>query len=307
MRQFVYGPHWEREGREWPHREASLFPVAGGLRWHVQVMGAGPVALLVHGTAAASHSWRGLAPLLADRFEVVAPDLPGHGFTEMPPVGQMSLEGVANSLAMLLARLDKRPALVIGHSAGAALLARQCLDGLIEPGCLISLNGALLPFPGLTGLAFSTTAKLLALNPFLPHFVAVSASMPDAVGRLLRGTGSTIEPAGVDLYRRLVTNPRHVAAVVSMMANWDLDALERDLPRLDVPVYLVVAENDGAVPPSEAFRVRTRLPSAELIKVPRLGHLAHEERPDEVAGLIVRLAASRGILARETKTLPDPT
>jgi magnesium chelatase accessory protein len=100
-------PVWERDGRDWPNREASRFVEAGGLRWHVQRMGGGPVALLVHGTGAATHSWRDFAPLLARKgFAVVAPDLPGHGFTGTPAAPEgLSLPGMADGLAALLATL----------------------------------------------------------------------------------------------------------------------------------------------------------------------------------------------------------
>jgi len=80
---------WERDGRDWPNRSASRFVSAAGLRWHVQQFGTGPVALLVHGTGASTHSWRGLAPILAESFSVVAPDLPGHGFTEAPAADRL--------------------------------------------------------------------------------------------------------------------------------------------------------------------------------------------------------------------------
>jgi magnesium chelatase accessory protein len=289
------GPRWEREGRDWPNREASRFPVVGGLRWHVQVMGTGPVVLLVHGTGAATHSWRRLAPLLAERFEVIAPDLPGHGFTEAPPPRGLSLDGMASALAALLGQMRKRPDLVVGHSAGAAILARMCLDRRIAPRALISLNGALLPLDGLPGHFFSPAAKLLSATPWLPRLFAWRAGAPEAVERLVRSTGSTLEPAGVELYRRLIASPGHVAATLTMMANWDLAPLERDLPRLESALYLVVGDRDGTVRPSEALRVRARVPRAQVINLPRLGHLAHEERPGEVADLIARLASSAGL------------
>ena len=44
-----YHPRWDVEGRDWPNRAASRFVDAGQLRWHVQVMGEGPVLLLLHG------------------------------------------------------------------------------------------------------------------------------------------------------------------------------------------------------------------------------------------------------------------
>ena len=106
-------PLWERDGRDWPNREASRFVQAGGLRWHVQVIGAGPPLLLVHGTGAATHSWRGLVPLLAPYFTVIAPDLPGHGFTGRPAARGLSLPGMAAGLAALLDALDLDPVLAM--------------------------------------------------------------------------------------------------------------------------------------------------------------------------------------------------
>eukprot|EP01035_Chromulina_nebulosa_P062926 gene62926-86075_t len=95
-------PSWENDGRDWPNRIASRFLRAGGMRWHVQVMGTGPALLLVHGTGAATHSWRDLAPILAERFTVIAPDLPGHGFSDCPPAHLLSLPAMAQGLASLL-------------------------------------------------------------------------------------------------------------------------------------------------------------------------------------------------------------
>ena len=149
-----------REGADWPNREASAFVEAGGLRWHVQTMGTGPDVLMVHGTGASTHSWEGLAPLLAQRFHLVAPDLPGHGFTEAKRAPDLSLPGMARALAALLGVLDFSPQIVVGHSAGAAILARLCLDGTISPKLFVSLNGAFLPFGGLGRVLFPSMAKL---------------------------------------------------------------------------------------------------------------------------------------------------
>lgn len=280
---------WERDGSDWPNRNASRFVTAGGLRWHVQQMGSGPAVLLLHGTGAATHSWRGLAPMLAPHFSVVAPDLPGHGFTEAPPRRQLSLPGMAAAVTALLHAIAVVPALAVGHSAGAAILARMCLDGVIAPQHLVSVNGALLPLGGMPGRLFSPIAKLLALNPLVPRLFAWRASDHAAVERLISGTGSTIEPQGVELYRRLVSNPGHAAAALGMMANWDLRPLEHDLPRLKTPLVLVSGSRDRTLPPSEVERVRALLPAAKVISLPGLGHLAHEEQPRTIADLLIGL------------------
>lgn len=289
---------WNVDGRDWPNRSASRFVVAGGLRWHVQVSGRGPVALLLHGTGASTHSWRELSPLLAKRFTVVAPELPGHGFTERPAAAGLSLPGIADSVRQLLAVLDRRPVLGLGHSAGAAILARMCIDEALDLRALVSLNGAFLPFRGLPGAVFSPFAKLLAAAPWVPQLLAWRAADRAAVQRLINSTGSDLDPAGVDGYARLVRDPSHIAGVLGMMAAWDLAALERDLTRLDVPVALLVGGRDRTVSPVEAEVVAQRLPWAEVRRLPPYGHLMHEEAPAEVAAAVFDFARRHGVLRR---------
>jgi magnesium chelatase accessory protein len=278
---------WDRDGRVWPNRELSRFVDAGGLKWHVQVAGSGPVMLLIHGTAAATHSWGGVLPLLAKRFTVVAPDLPGHGFTSTPDPEALCLPAMADGVGALMRRLDLRPELVVGHSAGAAILARMCLDGLIRPRLLISLSGALLPLRGLPGKWFSPAAKLMARNSFLPRFFASGSKKdPKGVQRLVDGTGSALRPEGVELYRLLISSPGHLAAALNMMANWDLVPLQQDLPRLEPELVLVAFANDKTVPPDEAERVKRLMPNARLRIIGGYGHLAHEENPAAIAELL---------------------
>ena len=279
----------ERDGRDWPNRDASRFIEAGGMRWHFQRMGRGPTLFLLHGAGAATHSWRALAPLLAREYDVVAIDLPGHGFTDPMRMGPPSLPGMARAIGVFLRTLEVEPAIVVGHSAGAAILARMALDRLIAPEALISLNGAFLPFEGLAGHLFPPIAKLLFLNPLAPRLFAWSADRA-TVGRLLRGTGSTIDAQGLDLYTRLFGNAAHVEAVLAMMANWNLDQLGRDIGRLDMPVALIAAAGDKAVPPETAQAILPRLRKGGIERLRGVGHLAPEEQPARIADLVLGIA-----------------
>jgi magnesium chelatase accessory protein len=107
-----------------------------------------------------------------------------------------------------------------------------------------------------------------------------------SVERLLGNTGSTLDAEGIRLYRRLIASPGHVAATLGMMANWSLDPLKRDLPALATPLTLVVGEQDRTISPDDALQVRALAPRASIVRLPGLGHLAHEEAPALVADLV---------------------
>ena len=287
---------WKRDGRDWPHREASRFVEAAGVRFHVQQMGTGPALLLVHGTGASTHSYRAMMPLLAHHFTVIAPDLPGHGFTSKPSSELLSLPGMARGLDALLRALDVKPVLVAGHSAGAAILIRMALDGTIAPKGIVSLNGALVGFSGVARHVFGPLAKLLVLNPLVPRMFTWAAGGRASVARLIRDTGSTLDPEGIDLYARLMQSPKHVAGALAMMANWDLAKLERDMTKLHIPLLLIASGGDLAVPAEVSFRVRDRVPGAKVEYLRRLGHLAHEEQPSQMTEIIETWAGEVGAL-----------
>ncbi len=203
---------------------------------------------------------------------------------------------MAKALRDLLRALGVDPVLAAGHSAGAAILARMSLDDAIALRGLVGFNAALLPPPGQIGEALQPLARLIAGLPLLPQVFAWRAGDRAVVDQLLRNTGSSLDPAGEALYRRLARSSRQVAGALGMMAGWDLRPLARDLPRLKPALQLIVGTNDRMVPPAEAQRVRALLPSTQIVEMPGLGHLAHEERPAETAELLAGAARSVGVL-----------
>jgi magnesium chelatase accessory protein len=285
---------WAVHGQDWPHRDASQFVVVDGTRWHVQVMGSGAPLLLIHGTGAATHSWRTLAPLLASRYTVIAPDLPGHGFTTALR-GAHTLPAMADALGRLLGTMALRPVAAIGHSAGAAIAVRMTLDGRLVPTALASLAGALLPWRGLPALVFAPLARLLVSNSSVPRFLAARAAEPAVMSRLVDSTGSLIDARGVALYSRLASNPAHVAGALAMMADWDLVALKRDLGGLRVPLLALHGARDRMVGENEFRRVAALVPRVDPVTLPALGHLAHEEDAATCARIIVAFLIKHGL------------
>jgi magnesium chelatase accessory protein len=258
------------DGRDWPLREHSRFVEAAGLSWHVQMLGSGPPLLLLHGTGASSHSWRDVAPHLADHYQLIIPDLPGHAFTRGALAGGPTLDGMADALGQLLATLGVASPRVAAHSAGAAIACRMAVAGSVG-GAITAFCPALLPMGGSAAPLLGGFARLLFLNSLAISIFSGVARTPGQVERFLeRATGSRIDPAGTALYQRLFADPDHLRGTIAMMANWRLEALQRALPHLPVPLSIVHGAQDRAISAADARRA-ARLAKAQFELLPALG------------------------------------
>ena len=273
---------------DWPHAKHSRLVESFGTRWHVQQMGSGPEMVLVHGTAASTHSYRDLMPILAERFSVTAVDIAGHGYSSRLPDGNMSLNAIARSLFGLFETLALRPRYLVGHSAGAAIVLRHALDHPAGIDAVVGLNAALLPYGGVFRNLFTPMASFFASTRLMPMFLSQRAADNKAVERVIRGTGSALDAEGLHYYQTLFQREEHLGAVLAMMAAWDLTELNRDLPRLAPRLLLVSGGRDRAVSPEEAAKVANRLANIEVVEFDDCGHLAHEEHPERVAAAIKR-------------------
>lgn len=280
------------DGRDWPLRAASRFVLRGSIRWHVQVAGRGPVVLLIHGTGASSHSFRALIPRLAADCTVIAPDLPGQGFSRAPLSFEPTLPGTAAAVAELMDELGAGgPEVIVGHSAGAAVAVQMALDGVVAaPRSVVGLAAALVPLRGVPGVWFAPAARWLSRSGLAAGIIAaVGARDRASVDRLLRRTGSALDAEGVSLYWKLARDRDHVAAVLAMLSRWDLRPLWAALPALRTRLVLVAGERDRAVPLEQQREIAARAGRAAggAVRVVRgAGHLVHEERADEVARII---------------------
>jgi magnesium chelatase accessory protein len=273
---------------DWPNRDASRLVRCRPHRWHLQVRGSGPDVLFLHGAGASAHSFAALSGLVsAAGWRTVAPDLPGHGFTRLGVRGRSGLDAMAEDLAALLAQEGIRPAAIIGHSAGAAIALRLAEMLPAAPRCIVGINAALGPFEGVAGWLFPVIARVLALNPLVPQLFSRGSRAPAQIARLIGSTGSALDAHGLDLYRRLVADPRHVEGALAMMAQWRLEGILSRLAGIALPCLLVTADRDRAVPPATSARAAAAMPAAELVSLTGFGHLVHEEAPGAVASLIL--------------------
>ena len=96
---------------------ASRTAEIDGVQLHYLTAGHGPALVSLHGYAETSLMWRPLIPKLAERFLVIAPDLPGIGDSAIPPDG-LDLSSAAIRMHKLAVALGVKKASVVGHDIG---------------------------------------------------------------------------------------------------------------------------------------------------------------------------------------------
>ena len=278
----------DRLPSDWPLREHSEFVHCAGTLWHIQRIGSGPVILLLHGTGSSTHSMAGLAEHLSHQFTCLLVDLPGQGFT--PPIEEREhlLTAMARAISLLCKQLELDPDYVIGHSAGAAVGIRMCLDGYIDPRGLLSINGALLPFGAFIEPIMLKAARALSRSPRVSQFLAQRGTGESDVRRALRDTGATISEPMIQRYTTLISQPEHIEGTLRMMGGWELGQLAKDLPQLTTPIHLVGCAKDHIVPAIRAHRATRELPNATAVTLDDAGHLIHEADPERITGEFLR-------------------
>jgi magnesium chelatase accessory protein len=282
----------------WPNRAASMQIAAIGQRWHVQIIGAGPAVLLIHGAGGSLHSWQGLTPLLAPHHRMIALDVAGHGFSQKGRFARAGLQDVAHDIAALAQDQGWDIHAIIGHSAGAAVALRLAQ---ILPVCgVIGLNSALSQFDGVAGWLFPALAKTLSLVPFAPQMASKLLGQQGQIDRLLAQTGAQIGTEGRAHYLTLARRPAHIAATLDMMAAWDLRSLLRDLSTISQPVLLLTGSQDHAVAPNVSLHAARGMPNAQAQVLKGYGHLLPEECPDILAPMLLEFLGALNAVKKPT-------
>ncbi|MCL4104895.1 UNVERIFIED_CONTAM: hypothetical protein GTU68_018602 [Idotea baltica] len=278
---------WDRHCTTWPLSETSRFVRCRPHHWHIQEQGTGPGLLLLHGAGGSTHSFRALIPRLSEHFHVSAFDLPGQGFTRLGTKQRSSLATMAEDIAALCAQENWMPEAIIGHSAGAALALQLCRILPKPPERIVGINPALANYGGATNQIFSGLAKVLAANPLTAGLFSLTGSSRKAVTRMISGTGSQLDDAGLEYYQRLVSDRRHVDGTLAMMAHWNLNELRQALPEVKAHTLFITAAGDKAVPPKTAQDAAAMMPNAHVSEIKEYGHLVHEEAPGLVSEQIL--------------------
>jgi haloacetate dehalogenase len=267
----------------------------------VRVGGSGQPLLLLHGYPETHLMWHAVAPRLAERFRVVAADLPGYGDSFRPPVSEdhaaHGKRALAGDLVAAMARLGHETFAVAGHDRGGRVGYRMALD---HPAVVTRL--AVLDIVP-TGEIWARADARLAMGYWHWPFLAQPAPLPerlmlgdpDAFWITARRSGIKEDderyPAEVvEVYRAQLSDPAVVEAIcedyrAGATIDRELDEADRGRRTIECPVRALWG-GAGALPifyddPLELWRPCA--PDVTGRAVDGASHLVPEDAPDEVA------------------------
>jgi pimeloyl-ACP methyl ester carboxylesterase len=143
-----------------------------GVKLHYLTAGTGPAVLLLHGYTQTSRMWRPIIPLLAEKFTVIAPDLPGIGDSEIPADG-LDMKGAAIRIHALVKSLGIPKTRVVGHDIGLMVAYAYAAQFPSETEKLVVMDAFL---PGVAGW------QDVYNNPAIWHF-RFNGPTPEALVR----------------------------------------------------------------------------------------------------------------------------
>ncbi len=274
-----------------PETISSRFAVVDGVKLHYLTAVHGPTIILIHGYTQTSRMWKPIIPVLAEKFMVIAPDLPGIGDSDIPRDG-LDMKTAAIRIHSLAKSLGVEKARVVGHDIGLMVAYAYAAQFPSETEKLAVMDAFL---PGVAGW------EAVYNNPSIWHF-RFNGPTPEA---LVRGrertyfdyfwndfaahkTHSIPEPDRV-AYATAYAQPGRMHAGWAYFANWpqtakDFEQLSRT--KLKMPVLAIGGEKaNGAVLGQQMKLVAN---NATVVVLKDTGHWVMEERPKETRDALLK-------------------
>ncbi|MEU5263077.1 alpha/beta fold hydrolase [Amycolatopsis sp. NPDC021455] len=250
--------------------------------------GTGAPLVLLHTVRTQAEHFRALIPLVADRYTVYAPDLPGMGYSEIVPGASYEEPAMRAGVERLLGELDLEDVTLLGESMGAVLALTTAADVPDRIRRVIAVNTY--DFRG--GIARSGfLARAVVAGVLAPGVGPVVAGIEPkpALRRILQGglgDKTALREDYLDELLQVGRRPGYPAVARGVYRNLpSLIAARSRYPEVKAPLHLVYGEKDWSRPSDRAAN-RELLPDAEFTQVPAAGHFIALERPDVLAGLV---------------------
>lgn len=262
-----------------------------GVKVHYLTAGQGPTVILIHGYTQTSRMWRPIIPLLAEKFTVIAPDLPGIGDSGIPKDG-LDMKTAAIRVHALAKSLGVVKARVVGHDIGLMVAYAYAAQFPLETEKLVVMDAFL---PGVAGW------EAVYNNPHIWHF-RFNGPTPEA---LVRGRERiyfdffwndfaadkmhSIPEADRAAYTAAYARPGRMRAGWEYFVSFQQaanDFAQLSQTKLTMPVLAIGGERaNGDLLGKQMQIVAT---NATMIVLKNCGHWVMEEKPQETIAALMK-------------------
>jgi pimeloyl-ACP methyl ester carboxylesterase len=274
-----------------PQAIVSRMSQVDGIKLHYLTAGHGPAVILLHGYTQTSRMWRPIIPLLAAKFTVIAPDLPGIGDSDIPADG-LDMKTAAIRIHALAKSLGVEKARVVGHDIGLMVAYAYAAQFPSETEKLIVLDAFL---PGVAGW------EGVYNNPGIWHF-RFNGPTPEALVRgreriyfdyfwndFAADKTHSIPEADRAAYATAYARPGRMHAGWAYFVSFQQaakDFAQLSQAKLTMPVLAIGGEKaNGQVLGEQMKLVAT---NATMIVLKDCGHWVLEEKPKETTAALMK-------------------
>lgn len=235
-------------------------------RMAVEVEGAGPPVIMVHGLGGTSNVFQPQLKGLAARFRVIRPDLPGSGRSAFN--GALSIDGYVAALARMARVLGAEKAHWVGHSMGTIVCQHLAVE---QPGMVrsLALFGPLLAPPDANREGLRARASQARSDSMAPIADAIVESATAA------DTKANNSVAAACVREMVMRQPAegYAASCEALAA-----AAPADIDRIRCPTLLITGDEDMVAPPSAVRAMAARIAGSRVTVFNRCGHWTTFER-----------------------------
>jgi pimeloyl-ACP methyl ester carboxylesterase len=276
---------------------ARRIAVAPGETLHVAQAGAGETVVIVPGPWSGTFAFRHVVPaLVAAGARVVVVEPLGVASSGQPRHADYSLEAQGRRIGVALDSLGIRQALFIGQAASTSMLLRLALCDPPRVRGIVSIEGGAVETQGTPGMQRGLAVARVVLRLF-PSQAFLRWRLRNHLEAVSGGaewiTRDVVEGYFAPIRERI---PATIAAYRAMASAAEPTPLAPRLRGLSMPLLLLLgdAPHVGGPDALEVASLSGGLPHLQVQRVPDVGHLVHEERPDAVVAAVGRL---RGAIA----------
>lgn len=260
--------------------------VANGIRTNYIEAGdaSRPALVLIHGSGpgvTAFANWNGVIPALSEHFHVLAPDMVGFGYTEVPEdVTDFTLDFWVDHIIGFLDALGIEQASFIGNSYGGALSLAVAARHPARVRRFALMGAAGLRFEMSQGLldVWGYEPSEANMRKLMETFAYNPGLVTDAI--VLSRHNASIRPGSHEAFSRLFPEPRQAK----------LDRLatpEEDIRKIEAPALIIHGREDVIVPVDVAYRFSALLPHSELHVFGECGHWTQIEKKDRFVEVVL--------------------